>query len=548
MLDRGIDKALAGAPPGAKGGLPVAAAVCLLFCIAGACCAGAGQEGMSAGEYEALREKALERQRRIIFNSDGGDATTGGYGRVSIEDFDSLEAEGVAERFLDIWSAPLADTHTDSIFYCSSRPFGMFLHRTEIGEMLTSGENNIVGLLDLHGTCPLEVQADFAGENDMEIFFSMRMNDTHDQHTPRLLPRLKKENPGYLLGDGGKAPVYGRWTGVDYAHPEVRELAFRYFEEVCRKFDIDGIELDFFRKLTFFRHERNEPAGREELEMMTGLIRRIRRMTEEVGREKGRPILVAVRVPDSVEYCRAIGLDIERWLEEGLVDIMSVSGEWRMNPWEYSVELGRKYGVKVYAVLTCNRHHVDGLRRTDEAFRGRAMSAWEAGVDGIYTFNFFQTRRPVFSEMGDPEVLSGLDKVYHVSPKGHSTAFADPYPYFDYINVPVLSPNDPLIVPAGSVESFEITVGDDAGGESPPEVRLVIRGNGALEAGELGVKINGVALSDASAEPAPGGVISLFAFSIGPEMVEKGVNVIEVSAVPGSAGLYLEDIYLEVNY
>src|SRR5262245_63997863 len=57
---------------------------------------------------------------------------------------------------------------------------------------------------------------------------------------------------------------------------------------------------------------RGEPCGETELSQMTELLRRIRAMTEAVGRKKGAPILLAVRVPDSVPYCKLIGLDLDR--------------------------------------------------------------------------------------------------------------------------------------------------------------------------------------------------------------------------------------------
>ena len=36
--------------------------------------------------------------------------------------------------------------------------------------------------------------------------------------------------------------------------------------------------------------------------MSTSLLARIRAMADEVGRNRGRPMLIAVRVPDSVRY------------------------------------------------------------------------------------------------------------------------------------------------------------------------------------------------------------------------------------------------------
>ena len=64
---------------------------------------------------------------------------------------------------------------------------------------------------------------------------------------------------------------------------------------------------------------------------------------------------IAVRVPDSVGYCKAIALDLYRWLEEDLIDIMVVGDYFWLQPWERSVELGHKYEVPVYPSLSGSR-------------------------------------------------------------------------------------------------------------------------------------------------------------------------------------------------
>ena len=40
-------------------------------------------------------------------------------------------------------------------------------------------------------------------------------------------------------------------------------------------------------------------------------------------RSRGRPILLAIRVPDSVKYAHGCGLDVAAWLADGLVDLIS---------------------------------------------------------------------------------------------------------------------------------------------------------------------------------------------------------------------------------
>src|SRR5690606_28415521 len=157
---------------------------------------------------------------------------------------------------------------------------------------------------------------DFCGANDIEVQWAMRMNDTHDNSNPLLLPQFKKDNPQLLFGGGsGVRPKHGGATGVDYAQPEVREKAFRIIEEVAQNYDVDGVHLDFFRHPVFFKSvAQGGVADEAQREMMTDLIRRVRQMLLARGRERGKPLLLTTRVPDSVEYCRQIGLDIETWL------------------------------------------------------------------------------------------------------------------------------------------------------------------------------------------------------------------------------------------
>lgn len=98
---------------------------------------------------------------------------------------------------------------------------------------------------------------------------TVRMNDTHDgskaEYGPILFRdnKLKNEHPEYLLGTIQKPLRHGAWSAVNFALPDVRDLAFRDIEEVCRNYDIDGIELDFFRHPVFFKStSRGDPRRR----------------------------------------------------------------------------------------------------------------------------------------------------------------------------------------------------------------------------------------------------------------------------------------------
>lgn len=433
--------------------------------------------GVSAKPNSSLKEwrqSAKDRRRRVIFNNDGNEP---------VRDIAALTPAAI----LELRTTALLGSHVDSIFYCTSGPFGTFHHFTKIGQVFTCKEppyqNNRMEELLEAGVDPLRVTADFAKQEGIEIFWSLRMNDVHDHGGSGYGPvrfrfnRLKSEHPEYLLSTPAKRSRYGAWSGVNYGREEIRDLAFRFVEEVCLNYDIDGVELDFFRHPVFFQATlQNRPVGDEERALMTELLRRIRRMADERGQSRGRPILMAVRVPDSVEYCRAIGLDIEKWLAEDLVDLLVVSSYFQLNDWEYSVALGHKYGVKVYPSLDESRvgnESARKMRMTPFAYRGRAEDVWAAGADGVYIFNLFDPRDPIWREAGDPAGLARLDRDFFASSRGAVGANGGNLPYNGFQKLETLNPSNPKSLPPGKTVTARIKAG--AGYPAGDSAKWVLR-------------------------------------------------------------------------
>jgi hypothetical protein len=137
---------------------------------------------------------------------------------------------------------------------------------------------------------------------------------------------------------------------------------------------------------------------------MTQLMQDIRNLTESVASHRGRPFLIAVRVIDSVDYSREIGLDIQDWLEKDLVNIIVAADYFRLQPWDHIVSVGRKYDVPVYAGVSASRFPEDDIL----PWRAEALRAWDAGASGIYLFNVFRPSHPAFTELGDPDLLRRL--------------------------------------------------------------------------------------------------------------------------------------------
>lgn len=472
-------------------------------------------KSLDLAELKTLRRQAAHRPRRLIFNNDGDDVI---YTRKA----------PTAEALLALRTTPLAGSQVDSIFYSNSMCFGSALHASRVMEPFTSTEDifkdNGLAQLIQRGIDPLRVMVDFGRLHGMEVFWDMRMNDTHDAgltgYGPYLLPKLKRDHPQWLVGAPAKQPGYGTWSSVNYAVPEIRDLCYRFFEEVCQRFDVDGVELDFFRHACFFKSvAEGGRASPEELAMMTELVRRIRLMTEREGLRRRRPILVAIRVPDSVEFCQAIGLDLERWLREGLADLLIGTCYFQLNRWEYLVELGHRYQLPVYPCLSESR--VQGetrfRRQSLESYRARAMRAWAAGADGICLFNLFDPRHAVWRELGDPAALRTKDKLYFVTVRD-----GKPQRYLaggaKYRQVPILTPSNPWLIPSQQPSVLELLVGDDLAWAEQTGRKPRVTCHVQTTSAELEVSLNGTRLEK------PAIVGNWLDFAVPAAAVKKGAN------------------------
>ncbi len=509
----------------------------MVLAVAAACVQAAG----AAQDMAARREEAAQRARRIIFDNDGNEPVY-------------YCEEATPEALLKVRTTPLPGTQVDTIFYCTwSSGFGYFTHDTQVGDVFTCTEEgfdkNKTGEFLEKGLDPLEIMAGFCREHDIEVFWSMRMNDIHDGwsawYSKYLFPPIKRAHPEWLVGTADNKPENGSWTAIDYTVPEVRDYAYRFFEEVCRNYDIDGVQLDFFRHPVYFKkHAQGQPCGQEVLDMMTDLVARIRTMADAEGAKRGKPILISVRVPDSAPLCRAMGFDIERWMAEDLIDLMVVSGYFRINPWETSVALGRKYGVPVYPCISESRIRDEAakrLRASVECYRGRAMNAWHAGMSGIYMFNFFNPNSPLWSELGDPGALAKMDKVYVTASRGAGNLTFWYDGGMKFMNRSIVTPDQPRAVAPGATETVTLLVGEDLRETRPESLSLECRFKDAPAGVE--VALNGAALVPGKSEG------EWLYFAPGIDAFRHGDNEVAVSrAADGEGEAVMLDLVLRVGH
>jgi hypothetical protein len=267
------------------------------------------------------------------------------------------------------------------------------------------------------GTDSLSEAIKFCRSNNLDIFWSFRFNDTHDSQNNRELSSWKTDHRKSLMGKQGEKLGLGgtAWSALNYSKKNVREKSLDIINDVVRRYDIDGLEIDFYRHLYVFKEVQDGKISKEKnRQKLTSFISQIRQILDSVSIERTKPILLIVRIPDSFEYCHDLGLDIKTWLENRYLDIIIGGGYFKLNSWENLVEIGKNYDVPVYACLTPRRIHGGGSpgQKSDmPKWRGEAYNAWKAGVNGIYTFNRFNSKDAIFKEIGEITVLENLERI-----------------------------------------------------------------------------------------------------------------------------------------
>jgi hypothetical protein len=515
---------------------------------------------LSLSDLRAQRERQAWKRRRVIFNNDGNEP----YWRPFIE----ANPTPSREALLRERTTGLVGSQVDAIFYCTNAGVGLFSHGTRLGNLRqldNDGGRTLVRDYIEAGLDPLRVMTDFAHAHGMDLFWSFRMNDTHDGTLSAYGPRMfgenefKKAHPEFLLGarprPGETSRIEKMWSAVNYALPAVRDYVAQVVEEVCRNYDVDGIELDFFRHMAFFKSTADgKPATAEERAAMNDLMRRVRDLTEAQGLRRGRPFLIAVKIPDSVEFARDVGLDLETWLKRKWVDMLVPAGYFRLNPWEYSVALGHKYGVPVYPSLDDARiadpASAELRRASPLCYRGRAMDAWHSGADGIYVFNAFAVFRPdsaIWHELGDPTKLVVLDKDYFANDRGDGDKYGlDHHPYRDR-SLSTLAPATREVLSVGKAVGVSFPMSDDFAVARQqglmPKITLRLRFRGLSEPSHVGAALGGRALSALSQQD------DWIAYDIDPTTLAIGRNEVFISALaPGPDKISLTDLQLQVRY
>ncbi len=386
-------------------------------------------------------------------------------------------------------------------------------------------------------------------QHGISPFISLRMNDGHhlenvnkpdNRRGPHAICKFYAEHPEYRIGQDIKS-----WDEhvQNWAIKEVRDYKFAFIEEICKKYDIDGFEMDFMRHPSLFRVD--ETTFEQRSSIMTGFIRRVRKLLNETA-QPGSYRSLCVRIPVFISMYDKLGIDLKAWTQAG-VDMINASPTYFTIHMTDLPEITKTVPeTKVYLEM-CHTTMIgksvakgyDAFtfkRTTKQQYYTAAHLAYSRGAAGVSAFNFVYYREhgkgergpfneppfEIFKHLDDPRWLANQPQHYILT-KAFET------------------PNMPQNLTAGGKAVMKLDMAPPAGGWSG-EGKMRIQTPEPIGKAHIEAKINGVGLigeNDIS-EPykTPYKPLSLTserarAWKVPAAVLKNGINVIELKMTQG---------------
>ncbi len=375
------------------------------------------------------------RAKRFIYNSDANHMYHYKKPPMSVEDLQGYVDEVVGTGVTTFFASPnwgMLMSYPSEV----TEMIGSQLSKKQLAEYKEIGKTkkvskeraftNYYGIYN-KGLDPFGIMIERAREKKLEIFISFRPNEIHDVQNPEslIVSKFWREHPEWRVGKigdkinptfaeiiGGRKdrpvhPIVASWFpgALNFAIPEVRAMKLAELRECCERYPIDGLDLDFQRFPIYFPQE----EGPEHVETMTAWMREVRAMTREVGKKRGRPLLLSARVMARPRQNISIGLDPVTWAKEDLIDFIEVSHYLR-NDFPLPIKEYRKLmpdHLPIYASIE--------VEKKNETYYRIAGQLYNEGVDGLMMFNYFTRREggkepdfSLFKELSDPTKVKAV--------------------------------------------------------------------------------------------------------------------------------------------
>jgi len=468
----------------------------------------------------------LKQPYRLIYNMD----TSG-----------ILPASKGIDHYLTGVAGFLTNSHVDTVFWMDGAGGNVVNYESEVLERKGERIGKLDPVLDRfirEGNDPPRRAIKAIRNQGVAAWFSFRLNDPHDSlGHENLVASFKLKHPDWTIGKGHP---YGGHLQLNFAIQEVQDLKFLAIAEIFEKYDFDGLEVDFLRSPPYFVPGK-EPENAHHL---TRFLQRVREHLHEVGRQRGRPVSLAVRVGETLEVCRLDGFDVKTWIQERLCDMIVLgSGTIDIDIPAFK-QLTAGTGILVYPCLYGWPSKYNPIS-TDLA-RGIAANYHQQGADGIYTFNWnahsyahdpegknqkWKYMVSLLREIDDTKSLLGKN-IRFAADRGRPTRI---YPHnWSHCILPTT-------IHSGEQKDIPIQVGVDFQAAAKPEKILLVLDGGTLAGGtRLSVKVNG---KSADVTPRVG---RYYKGEVSPDQLRPGRNIVNLLVERGTLDIHA--LELDVQY
>ncbi len=440
-----------------------------------------------------------------------------------------------------------------------------------VGHRLNGYENYV-----LRGGDMIAVLLDECKKINRAAFVSIRMNDTHHvmrgnraknpEDKERMMSEfaLFVEHPEARVDMSKTTKIEQQPYAMDWASPFVREHKYRLLEEICKNYDIDGLELDFMRQWVMFNPDRT--SEKERTDIITEFVASIRKALDD-NAPNGKHRWLCVRVPGYLWTQKQAGIDLKRLADVG-VDMFNIAGHYNTDFQIETQQAKKIVGPNKFVYAEAHFAHARGpkspggpdylKRNTPIQFYTFAHVQYARGIDGVSFFNFPYyrgTHSPtdvpgepaeppfeVLEHIGDPQWVARQPQQYVLGALRNQPRRDTPRPFEKKMK-------------AGQAETLMLDMAPPAQGWKL-DGKLRIQSRESLQGCEFEVRLNGrklTATADVS-NPLPdpysvaqGDPEDYRAWIVPQTAPKNGINTIEIKQTKGApAPLFYLDISFDV--
>ena len=273
------------------------------------------------------------------------------------------------------------------------------------------------------GMDPLQVVCEHAHKRGFQFLPHILLNMLHsppDRVTHSRVADFTTAHPEWQVGPEPDYPaaVHDLPNRLSYAVPEVRSNRLAVIRELVSDYPTDGIEINLYDYAPFIAR-REIP---EHTETLTEWIREIRAVCNRAATDQGRTKRLVIRIAGTLEGNKSMGMDLETWIREGLVDAviaMPVTHGYEAGTSELKkvVKAAKGTSVSVLAGLSGDPKH------SREIHYAAAVNAYAVGAQGVLFHTYYPgERRYPYDDaaaaairfMGYPDVLAHKNKRFRI--------------------------------------------------------------------------------------------------------------------------------------